>query len=152
MLHNSKLSVVIGSDHAGYEMKEFVKEYLQKHFIQFVDAGAEKLDPQDGYPTFAFKVAQEVASGKFARGILMCGTGIGASIAANRVKKVRAALCQTPEMARMSRLHNDSNILVLGGRTTPTQVAAEIMDAWFATEFEGGRHQKRIEELDGQLI
>lgn len=150
MSNESKLTVVIGSDHAGYEMKEFVKKYLQKHSISFVDAGAEKLDPQDGYPMYAFKVAQEVASGKFAKGILMCGTGIGASIAANRVKKVRAALCQTPEMAKMSRLHNDSNVLVLGGRTTPPQVAEKIMDVWFATEFEGGRHQKRIEELDSQ--
>jgi ribose 5-phosphate isomerase B len=140
--------VVVGSDHAGYEMKTFVKKYLTEHSIPFSDAGAETLDPQDGYPAFAFKVAQNVASGKYTRGILMCGTGIGASIAANRVKKVRAALCYSPEMAQMSRLHNDSNVLVLGGRTTPTETAAKIMDAWFATEFEGGRHQKRIDEMD----
>ena len=140
--------VVVGSDHAGYEMKEFVKKYLTERSIPFFDAGAETLDPQDGYPAFAFKVAQSVASGKYPRGILMCGTGIGASIAANRVKKVRAALCYSPEMAKMSRLHNNSNILVLGGRTTPTDIAAKIMDAWIETEFEGGRHQKRIDEMD----
>jgi ribose 5-phosphate isomerase B len=140
--------VVVGSDHAGYEMKEFVKKYLTERSIPFFDAGAETLDPQDGYPAFAFKVAQNVASGQYTRGILMCGTGIGASIAANRVKKVRAALCYSPEMAKMSRLHNNSNILVLGGRTTPTDIAAKIMDAWIETEFEGGRHQKRIDEMD----
>jgi ribose 5-phosphate isomerase B len=141
--------VIVGSDHAGFEMKEFVKKYLAEHSIPFVDAGAEKLDPLDGYPAFALKVAENVASGKFTRGILMCGTGIGASIAANRVKKVRAALCYSPEMAQMSRLHNDSNVLVLGGRTTPADIAAKIMDAWFGAEFEGGRHQKRIDEMDG---
>ncbi len=140
--------VIIGSDHAGYEMKEFVKKYLQQHSIPFVDGGAERLDPTDGYPTHAFTVAQNVASGKFSKGILMCGTGIGASIAANRVRRVRAALCYSPEMAQISRLHNNSNILVLGGRTTTTEIAAKIMDAWFGAEFEGGRHQKRIDELD----
>lgn len=140
--------IIVGSDHAGYELKEFVKKYLTEHSIPFFDAGADEFDPQDGYPEFAFKVAENVASGKYTRGILMCGTGIGASIAANRVKKVRAALVNSPEMARMSRLHNNSNVLVLGGRTTPTDIAAKIMDAWLGTEFEGGRHQKRIDEID----
>lgn len=140
--------VIIGSDHAGYEMKEFVKKYLLQRLIPFVDGGAERLDPTDGYPTYAFTVAQNVASGKFSKGILMCGTGIGASIAANRVKKVRAALCYSPDMARMSRLHNNSNVLVLGGRTTTTELAAKIMDAWFDAEYEGGRHQKRIDDID----
>jgi RpiB/LacA/LacB family sugar-phosphate isomerase len=140
--------VVVASDHAGFEMKEYVKKYLTEKGIPFFDAGAEKLDPQDGYPQFAFKLADLVSSGKFTRGILMCGTGIGASIAANRVKKVRAALCYSPDMARMSRLHNNSNVLVLGGRTTTQAVASEIMDSWFATSFEGGRHQGRIDEMD----
>jgi ribose 5-phosphate isomerase B len=140
--------VIVGSDHAGFEMKEFVKKYLTEHSIPFFDAGAENLDPQDGYPAFAFKVAENISSGKYTRGILMCGTGIGASIVANRVKKVRAALCYSPEMAQMSRLHNNSNVLVLGGRVTPTDIAAKIMDAWFEAAFEGGRHQKRIDEMD----
>jgi len=140
--------VVVGSDHAGFEMKEFVKKYLTEKGIPFFDSGAEKLDPNDGYPQFAFKLAELVASGKYTRGILMCGTGIGASIAANRVKKVRAALCYSPDMARMSRRHNNSNVLVLGGRTTTSEVASEIMDAWFETDFEGGRHQSRIDEMD----
>lgn len=142
------LPVVIGSDHAGFEMKEYVKKYLTQHSIPYFDAGAEKLDPQDGYPQFAIKLAKLVASGKYTRGILMCGTGIGASIAANRIRKVRAALCYSADMARMSRLHNDSNVLVLGGRTTTPEIAEQIMDAWFGTEFEGGRHQQRIDDMD----
>jgi RpiB/LacA/LacB family sugar-phosphate isomerase len=148
MVQGSMDPVVVASDHAGFEMKEYVKKYLTEKGIPFFDAGAEKLDPHDGYPQFAFKLAELVSSGKYTRGILMCGTGIGASIAANRVKKVRAALCYSPDMARMSRLHNNSNVLVLGGRTTTPVVAAEIMDSWFATEFEGGRHQIRIDEMD----
>lgn len=149
MVQDSIDPVVVASDHAGFEMKEFVKKYLIEKGIPFFDAGAEKLDPLDGYPQFAFKLAELVSNGKYSRGILMCGTGIGASIAANRVKKVRAALCYSPDMARMSRLHNNSNVLVLGGRTTTQEVAAEIMDSWFATDFEGGRHQGRIDEMDG---
>jgi RpiB/LacA/LacB family sugar-phosphate isomerase len=148
MVQGDREPVVVASDHAGFEMKEYVKKYLSEKGIPFYDAGAESLDPQDGYPQFAFKLADLVSSGKYTRGILMCGTGIGASIAANRVKKVRAALCYSADMARMSRLHNNSNVLVLGGRTTTKEVAADIMDAWFASEFEGGRHQGRIDEMD----
>lgn len=140
--------LVVGSDHAGFEMKEYVKKYLQKKGIQFDDAGAESLDPSDDYPTYAFKLAKSISSGKYRRGILFCGTGIGASIAANRVKGVRAALCTSPELAKMARLHNDSNVLVLGGRTTPKDTAEKIIDTWLATEFEGGRHLKRVKMLD----
>lgn len=148
MANKNSGTVVIGSDHAGFEMKEFVKKYLLEKGIPFHDVGALTNDPADDYPLFASKVAQCIASGKFDKGILMCGSGVGASIAANRHKKVRAALCTTPETARMSRLHNDSNILVIGGRVTPTEVAAKMMDIWLKTEFEGGRHQKRIDQLD----
>jgi ribose 5-phosphate isomerase B len=148
MTENKSEPIVIGSDHAGFEMKEFVKKHLSSRGIPFFDAGAKLYDPEDGYPAFAFNVAQSVASGKFSRGILMCGTGIGASIAANRVKKVRAALCYSPEMAQMSRIHNNSNVLVMGGRTTSTDVAAKIMDAWLEAQFEGGRHQMRIDQID----
>jgi ribose 5-phosphate isomerase B len=148
MTGNGIEPVVIGSDHAGYEMKEFVKKHLKLRGIPFFDAGATQFDPKDGYPEFAFEVAQSIANGKFSRGILMCGTGIGASIAANRVKKVRAALCYSPEMAQMSRFHNNSNVLVMGGRVTTTDVAAKIMDAWLDAAFEGGRHQNRIDEID----
>jgi len=142
------LPIVVGSDHAGFEMKEYVKQYLVKKGVPFEDAGAVSLDLSDDYPEFAFRVAKAVAGGEFKRGILLCGSGIGASIAANRVKGVRAALCTSPDMARMSRLHNDSNVLVLGGRTTTQPMVEQIIDAWLNGGFEGGRHQKRIEQMD----
>lgn len=141
-------SILVGSDHAGFEMKEYVKQYLTKKNIHFTDSGAVEFNKDDDYPIMAFKLAHQISSGKFSRGILLCGTGIGASIAANRVKGVRAALCTSPELAKMSRLHNNSNVLVLGGRTTTTEMVTKIIDAWLDSSFEGGRHQKRIEQLD----
>lgn len=141
-------TIVIGSDHAGFEMKEHIKQYLTKKGIQFVDSGAVEYDAADDYPVLAFNLAQKVSTGEFNRGILLCGTGIGASIAANRVKGVRAALCTTPDAAKMSRLHNDSNVLVLGGRVLSTEMVEKIIDAWFEGYFEGGRHQKRVDQLD----
>jgi len=143
-----KSPIVVGSDHAGFEMKEYIKQYLKDKDIAFEDSGAVEYDPADDYPTLAFKLAKSVAEGQYTRGILLCGTGIGASIAANRVKGVRAALCTSPEMAKMSRFHNDSNILVLGGRTTSREMVIQIIDAWLSNEFEGGRHSKRVQQLD----
>jgi RpiB/LacA/LacB family sugar-phosphate isomerase len=140
--------ILIGSDHAGFKMKEFIKQYLSQKNIPFEEAGSLEYDEADDYPLVAFKLAQKISSGEFHRGILLCGTGIGASIAANRVKGVRAALCSTPEIARMSRLHNNSNVLVLGGRVTSSEMVSEIINAWLETSFEGGRHQRRIEMLD----
>ncbi|HON11462.1 MAG TPA: ribose 5-phosphate isomerase B [Chitinispirillaceae bacterium] len=140
--------IVIGSDHAGFEMKEYIKEVLTQKGVLFEDAGAVSLDPSDDYPEFAFRVAKAVSEKRYNKGILLCGTGIGASIAANRVKGVRAALCTSPDMARMSRAHNDSNVLVLGGRTTSRETVSEIIDAWLGGSFEGGRHQKRIDQID----
>ena len=139
--------IVIGSDHAGFEMKEYIKEVLTQKGVLFEDAGAVSLDPSDDYPEFAFRVAKAVSEKRYNKGILLCGTGIGASIAANRVKGVRAALCTSPDMARMSRAHNDSNVLVLGGRTTPRETVSQIIDAWLGS-FEGGRHQNRIDQID----
>lgn len=143
--------ILIGSDHAGFEMKEFIKQYLSQKKISFEESGAVEYDSSDDYPLIAFKLAQKISTGEFQRGILLCGTGIGASIAANRVKGVRAALCSSPETARMSRLHNNSNVLVIGGRITTRQMVTEIIDAWLEGNFEGGRHQKRIELLDSTL-
>ncbi len=140
--------ILIGSDHAGFEMKEFIKQYLSQKKIPFEESGAVEYDGTDDYPVIAFKLAQKISTGEFQRGILLCGTGIGASIAANRVKGVRAALCSSPETARMSRLHNNSNVLVIGGRITTREMVTEIIDAWLKGNFEGGRHQKRIELLD----
>lgn len=150
MSDNEKI-IAIGSDHAGFEMKEHIKQYLTKKRITFIDCGATEFDKDDDYPVTAFNLAHKISSGEFSRGILFCGTGIGASIAANRVKGVRAALCATPELAKMSRLHNDSNVLVLGGRTTPKEIAEKIVDCWLSGPFEGGRHQKRINQLDSMV-
>jgi ribose 5-phosphate isomerase B len=140
--------IVVGSDHAGFEMKEHVKKYLEEKGIEFEDVSAQQYDAQDDYTTYAFKVAEGVSKGNYERGILLCGTGIGASIAANRFRGIRAALCTSPEMARMSRLHNDSNVLVMGGRTTPADVVDKMIDAWLSSNFEGGRHQRRIQQMD----
>jgi|SRR5690554_958665 ribose 5-phosphate isomerase B len=151
-MNDERATVVVGSDHAGFEMKEFVKNYLSEKGYLYIDIGAPQEDPSDDYPVFAFKLAKTVSANKCKRGILMCGTGIGASIAANRIKGVRAALCTSPEMAKMARAHNDSNVLVIGGRTTEKETAGKIIDAWLNGKFEGGRHQKRISLLDTDHI
>ena len=145
----SSKAILIGSDHAGYALKEQIKSYLTKKALSFIDAGANHIDHDDDYPVFASRVAEQISSGKFEKGIVICGTGIGASITANRWKRVRAALCHNAEMARMSRLHNDSNVLVLGGRTTPIESAIPIIDAWLEQTFDsGGRHSRRVQQID----
>lgn len=140
--------IVLSSDHAGYEMKEKVKQYLSELGLSVEDVSSEQLDPQDDYPEYGFKLAQKVAQKKFDRGILLCGSGIGASIAANRFKGVRAALCTSAEHARLARLHNDSNVLVIGGRTTTIDTVKEMITTWLSQQFEGGRHQRRVDQLD----
>ena len=140
-------SIIIGSDHGGFELKEFLVHHLKDNDYSVEDAGC--YDTQSvHYPVIAKKVASAVASGDFQQGILICGTGIGMSIAANRYKGVRAALCHDHFTARMSREHNDSNILVLGGRVTGTEVAKEMLDVWLSTAFQGGRHLERISMFD----
>jgi ribose 5-phosphate isomerase B len=141
--------LIIGSDHAGFAMKEYVKSLLTDSGIGCDDIGAFNEERSD-YPLFAAKVARAVSNGDYRRGIVLCGSGIGASITANRFRKVRAALCITEEMARLSRLHNDANVLVLGGRITPRQEVAKILRAWLTTDFEGGRHEKRIHMIDDE--
>jgi RpiB/LacA/LacB family sugar-phosphate isomerase len=140
--------VVIAADHAGYELKEHVKSYLARIGIYVEDVSSPTLDPADDYPLLGFKLAKIIADGTFKQGILICGTGIGISIAANRFYGVRAALCTSPEMAHMAREHNDANVLVLGGRTTAPQSAEKIVDAWLDGNFAGGRHGRRVEQLD----
>jgi RpiB/LacA/LacB family sugar-phosphate isomerase len=141
-------TIVIASDHAGFAMKEHVKAYLSKKGIRIEDLSAPTLDPLDDYPEFGFKVAKVIADGTFNRGMLFCGTGIGISIAANRYKGVRAVLCTSPELARLSREHNDANVLVIGGRTTAPDMAEKIVDAWLDGVFAGDRHCKRVAQLD----
>ena len=141
-------SIVIACDHAGYEMKEFVKSELSALNVPFYEAGGEPKDPADDYPVTIAQAAEAVSEGKYSRGIVLCGTGIGASMTANKFKGVRAALCITPHMAELSRQHNDSNILVLGGRITSQKDVAKIMRTWLETEFEGGRHARRVGQLN----
>ncbi|MBN1575379.1 MAG: ribose 5-phosphate isomerase B [Chitinispirillaceae bacterium] len=140
--------MVIAGDHAGYELKEHVKAYLTRIGIAIEDLSAPQLDPSDDYPVFGFKAAKAIADGSIKQGILICGTGIGISIAANRYRGVRAALCTSPDMARMAREHNNANVLVLGGRTTAPRTAEKIIDAWLDGNFAGGRHSRRVDLLD----
>jgi ribose 5-phosphate isomerase B len=142
---NKKL--IIGSDHAGFLMKEYVKSELSRLGIAFDDVGVYNEDKSD-YPLYAAKVARAVSKGEYERGIAVCGSGIGASITANRFRNIRAALCITEEMARLSRQHNNANVLVLGGRITSQNEASKILDAWLTTDFEGGRHEKRVRMID----
>lgn len=140
-------AIVVGSDHAAYALKEKIKVFLSQKGIVVEDAGTHSEASVD-YPDFGIKVASMVSEGKFKRGILICGTGIGMSMVANRFSHVRAALCSEPFTASMSRRHNNSNILVLGGRIIGEALALEIVKIWLETPFEGGRHQVRIEKFD----
>ncbi|MBT3169374.1 MAG: ribose 5-phosphate isomerase B [Candidatus Cloacimonetes bacterium] len=136
------MKIAIASDHAGFELKEAIKPFLSN--FEIVDFGAHSNDSMN-YPDTGFAAAEAVSSGECERGILICGSGIGMSIVANKVPKIRAALCQTKEFAELSRLHNDANILVLSGRFISKYLAKEIIDVWLSTKFEGNRHQKRID-------
>ena len=138
--------IIIGSDHAGFPLKEVVKQYLAEMGYAVTDAGTDSPANAD-YPDFAAIVAQRVSAGEFDRGILVCGSGVGMSIVANKFPGVRAALCLDEETARMSRLHNDANILVLAGRRTEAEAAKAIVRLWLNTEFEGGRHQRRLDKI-----
>ena len=138
------MKIAIGSDHAGYLLKETIKEYLKgKKDIEFKDYGTFKVDSCN-YPEYGYKVGQVISSGEFDLGILTCGTGIGMCITANKIKGIRAALVHDKKTAQLSRLHNDANVLCLGGKVIKDEDVAEIVDTWFTTSFEGGRHQKRI--------
>lgn len=141
-----KPTIYLGADHAGFELKEFLKNKLEKNY-EVVDVGAEKYIKTDDYPDYAEKLAQKMKSDEKARGILVCGSGIGMSIAANRHKHVRAASCVNKKMAEYARRHNNANVLALGGRFVSKKTAWEIAGVFFKTEFEGGRHGRRVEKL-----
>jgi len=139
--------IVIGSDHAGYALKEKVKSFVSERGVEVEDIGTFSEDSVD-YPDFGIKVGSSVSDGSFERGILVCGSGLGMSMVANRFQNVRAALCNDLFSAIMSRRHNDSNVLVLGGRVIGETIAQEIVKAWLETTFDGGRHQSRIEKFN----
>lgn len=143
-----KTPVVIGNDHAAYQLKEQIKNYLIDNDIEVKDIGTQNESSVD-YPDYGIKVASLVSEGEFARGILLCGSGIGMSIVANRFCNVRAALCNDLFSAILSRKHNNSNILVMGARIIGDVLAIEILKAWLETAYEaGGRHQKRIDKFN----
>lgn len=135
--------IILGSDHGGFSLKEILKPILIDLKYEVEDVGCYDTSSVH-YPSIAKKLAIEISKGKFEKGILICGTGIGMSIAANRFKNVRATLCHDHFTAKMSREHNDSNVLVLGGRVIGDEVAKDILDVWLNTEFQGGRHSERV--------
>lgn len=142
-----KMKVAIASDHGGFELKEIITDYLSDEGIEFVDYGTDSPNSVD-YPDFGTAVAQAVANKEFDRGIVICGTGIGMSIAANRVRGIRCALCTDSYSARMSRMHNNANMIALGGRVVGPGLALDIVRIFLETEFEGGRHERRINKID----
>lgn len=142
------MKLIVGSDHGAVELKEEVKKVLSEEFpdVEVEDVGTHGTESVD-YPDIAQKVCIPVAEGKADRGIVLCGTGIGISIAANKIKGIRAALCHETYTAKMSRQHNNANILAMGGRTTGPEIAAEIVRTWMSTEFLGGRHERRVNKI-----
>jgi ribose 5-phosphate isomerase B len=143
--NTGEMRIAIASDHAGFHLKDEIKKVLDTLKVVYEDLGPENTESVD-YPDFARKVAEAVQEGK--RGILICGTGIGMSIAANKFKGIRAALCNDVYTAQMSREHNDSNILIMGGRVlVDTSQIPDIVKTWLQTEFQGGRHQKRLDKI-----
>jgi ribose 5-phosphate isomerase B len=143
------MSIVLGSDHGGYDLKEAVKAYLaEKGAYSVQDIGAFGKEPVD-YPLIGHELATGISEGKFSRGILICGSGIGMSIVANRHRNVRAALCHNLYTVRLSREHNDANVLVVGGRVLGVGLALEMVELFLSTDFEGGRHDRRVGEIDG---
>lgn len=141
------LKIAIGSDHGGFEYKAKIIEHLQGYNIKCIDVGTYTKDSCD-YPIIARDVTKLVVSREVDRGILICGTGIGISIAANKVKGIRAALCGDTYSARASREHNDANILCLGERVIGVNLALDIVDIWLKSEFEGGRHKRRVDLIE----
>lgn len=139
--------IAIASDHGGLELKNQVRLWLEELGAEVLDMGCDGSASVD-YPDYAEKVARAVAEGRAERGVLVCGTGIGMSIAANRFRGVRATLVHDAFTARMSRQHNDSNVLVLGGRVLGVEVARDIVALWYTTPYEGDRHQRRLDKLD----
>ena len=139
--------VAIGCDHAGYELKEAVKEKLTAEGYEIIDVGTNSLESVD-YPIYGHAVGEAVASGRAERGVAICGSGIGISIACNKVRGIRCALCTSVEMAEMSRRHNNANVIAMGARMISRDLAFAMLDTWFRTDFEGGRHLRRINMLE----
>ena len=140
------MKIGIGSDHGGYELKMFIREYLEEKAIEVVDYGTHSTESVD-YPEYGQKVAEAVVKQEVELGIIVCGTGLGISMAANKVKGIRAAVVSEEFSARMAKAHNNANILALGGRVVGKDLAKSIVDAFLETPFEGGRHQRLIDKM-----
>lgn len=138
--------IALGCDHGGFEIKETIKAYLDNQNIEYKDFGVYNCDSVD-YPSIAKTVCDCVVSGKCEKALLFCGTGVGMSIAANKIKGIRAACCSDSFSAKYTRLHNDSNVLCLGGRVVGAGLATELVDLFINTSFEGGRHQTRVDQI-----
>ena len=142
------MNIAIGSDHAGFDYKEKLKAFLQTLGHQVHDFGTTSPEPTDDYPVFIRPVAEAVARGEFERGIVLGGSGNGEAIVANKVHGIRCALCWSLDTARWAREHNDSNVLSLGQRTIPAELALDIVRVWLTTPFDGGRHARRVKEIE----
>jgi ribose 5-phosphate isomerase B len=140
------MKVVLASDHRGYQLKDSLKKFLEERKIEFLDVGTFSADSVD-YPDFAMLAAEKVSHGGYERGILICGSGIGMCIVANKFPGVRAAVCHDVSAAEMSRKHNDSNMLGLGADVINEELARKILHVWLETKFEGGRHLRRIQKI-----
>ena len=138
------MKIVIGNDHAAVELKNIIKEHLESKGIEVINVGTDTNDSCD-YPVYGEKVGRAVVSGEADLGIAICGTGVGISIAANKVKGVRACVCSEPYSAKLSRMHNNSNVLAFGARVVGSEMAKMIVDTWLEAEYEGGRHQRRVD-------
>ncbi|MEY2411388.1 MAG: ribose 5-phosphate isomerase [Verrucomicrobiota bacterium] len=141
------MKIAIGSDHAGFEYKEAIKSLLNTLGHDMVDFGTEGIEPVD-YPMFIRPVAEAVARGDFERGIVLGGSGNGEAMVANKVRRIRCSLCWSLDTARWAREHNDANIVAIGQRTIPVELALEIVQVWLATPFAGGRHAKRVGQIE----
>lgn len=139
--------IAIGSDHGGFELKGILTDYLIEKGFTVMDCGTDSTDSVD-YPVYGKKVGSTVVSGDADKGIIICGTGIGISLAANKVTGVRAALCTNEYMAEMARRHNDANVLALGARVIGSELAKNIVQRFLNTDFEGGRHQRRVDQIE----
>jgi ribose 5-phosphate isomerase B len=142
------MKIALAADHGGFELKEKVKSHLQEKGIEVLDLGCHTDDQSVDYPNYGRACGEAVMRGDAEKGIAFCGTGIGISIAANKVKGIRCALCTSLFMAEMASKHNNANMLALGGRILEPELAFSIVDVWLATEFEGGRHERRTDLLD----
>ncbi|MCR5369866.1 MAG: ribose 5-phosphate isomerase B [Clostridium sp.] len=140
------MKIVIGNDHAAVTMKQDISAYLEEKGYEIINVGTDTSESVD-YPVYGEKVARMVASGEADLGIAICGTGLGISLAANKVKGIRACVCSEPYTARMSRMHNNCNVLCFGARVVGLDLAKMIVDTWLSTEFEGGRHQRRVDMI-----